>query len=186
MEYWKDIPGYVGIYQASYDGRIRSAPGKTTSNARYAERKWQTRVLKPKILTKGKRKDLRVSLWKNGEESTQLVARLVALTWCEGYAPGLTVNHIDGNPLNNSADNLEWVTLSENIRKGFETGLYDSFSKNVILVSDSGIAVSYRSLSQASTAIGRGKGYVSNCICNGHDIRGTDGCIYSARLEVAQ
>ena len=183
MELWKDIPGFEGIYQASYDGQIRSKPGKVTSNARCSVRRWQTRVLKPKVTGKGNRKDMRVSLWKNGAESTHLVARLVALTWCAGYIPGFTVNHIDGNPLNNSADNLEWVSLSENIKKGFETGLYDSISKPVTILSENGAMYRCRSLSQASTAIGRNKSYVSNCMNRGAAIKGNDGNIYSVRLE---
>lgn len=47
-ELWKDIPGYEGLYQASNLGRIRSAPGKTTSSARYKVRVWKVRIIKAK------------------------------------------------------------------------------------------------------------------------------------------
>lgn len=45
------------------------------------------------------------------------VHRLVALAFKYNSAHHeLTVNHIDENPLNNVADNLEWMTIEENIR----------------------------------------------------------------------
>lgn len=53
-----------------------------------------------------------------------LVHRLVAAAYCVGYAPGLVVNHKDGNKLNNSASNLEWVTYAGNTAHAISTGLY--------------------------------------------------------------
>lgn len=52
-----------------------------------------------------------------------LVHRLVASAYCEGFAPGLTVNHKDGNKLNNRASNLEWITKADNLRHAHATGL---------------------------------------------------------------
>lgn len=50
--------------------------------------------------------------------------RLVATVWVDNPNDYATVNHIDGNKGNNSAENLEWCTLTENIQKGFDDGLY--------------------------------------------------------------
>jgi hypothetical protein len=52
------------------------------------------------------------------------VHREVAWAFVDGYKPGLIVNHIDGNKLNNTPDNLEWTTLKENVRHAFRTGLH--------------------------------------------------------------
>lgn len=125
MEEWKDIPGYEGLYQASTLGRIRTCEGKTTSNARFGKRVWKQRTLKPKrAVNKKGRIDLRVELWKDGEHKTFLVSRLVALTWCKGYKSGWTVNHKNGDQLDNRVENLEWLSHGDNIRHGFANGLY--------------------------------------------------------------
>ena len=34
----------------------------------------------------------------------------------------LTVDHIDGNKLNNSLDNLEYVTIQENVKRAWNNG----------------------------------------------------------------
>ena len=41
----------------------------------------------------------------------------------QDYQEGLVVNHIDGNKQNNFADNLEWVTQSDNIKHSYENSL---------------------------------------------------------------
>lgn len=55
-----------------------------------------------------------------------MLHRLVASTWLENADECDTVNHIDGDKGNNSVENLEWCSLSENIKKGFEDGLYEN------------------------------------------------------------
>lgn len=51
--------------------------------------------------------------------------RLVLATWTENPDLTLTVNHIDGDKGNNCVENLEWCSIAENSRKGFELGLFD-------------------------------------------------------------
>ena len=54
------------------------------------------------------------------------VHRVVAYTWI-GNPPEdkQEINHKDGNKLNNHASNLEWCSRVENIRHGFDSGLFD-------------------------------------------------------------
>ena len=131
MEEWKDIPGYEGLYQASTNGEIRTCAGKVTSNARYGRRVWKQRIIKQKLSSgKNGRRDYRVELWKDGKHMTFLVSRLVALTWCAGYQDGWTVNHKNGIPTDNRAENLEWLSHGDNIRHGFANGLYPQAKMN--------------------------------------------------------
>ena len=152
-ELWKPIPGFEGIYEASNLGQIRSAEGKTTQNALRGTVHWKQRILKQHYSKRKRsgREDARVTLWKNKEPHYFLTARLIALTWCDGYEDGMTVNHIDGNPMNNSASNLEWVTRADNIRHGFETGLYTTAKPCVALID--GEEVCFRSHTKAAEAL---------------------------------
>lgn len=164
QEQWKDIPGYEGLYQASNLGNIRSIEGKITSNARYATRQWRSRVLKPKKRqrTTGAY-DPRVDLWKDGQHKSLLISRLVGMTWCDGYKEELTINHIDGNTLNNTPENLEWITRAENIRKGYNAGLYDNARRKCALkdIEDNRTFV-FDSQYEASLFLCHGKKYINN------------------------
>ena len=159
MEIWKDIPEYEGIYQASNYGNIRTVEGKITYSKLHGKRVWKSRILKGRgdNPTTGKR----VNLWKDGTPKDYLVARLVATTFLGTPPKGFTVNHKDGNRLNNKIDNLEWLSLEDNIRHGFATGLYPQ--KKVTLESDDSTLI-FRSFAQASKFLGRNKGYISNCV----------------------
>lgn len=161
METWKDIPGYEGIYQASTSGNIRTVEGKITSNARCAKRRWKSRVLKGRgdYYATGRK----VSLWKDGRCKDCLVARLVAITFLGAPPDGFTVNHIDGNRMNNAVENLEWLSLADNIRHGFNTGLYHS--QKTVALERMGVTITFRSMAQADSFLNRSKGYTSGQLC---------------------
>lgn len=101
-EVWKPIPNYEGFYEVSNMGKVRSV-------YRYK------RVLKPMISNTGYE---RVDLFKNKHREQFSVHRLVAMAFIDNPNAKPFVNHKDENKLNNSADNLEWVTHVENCRYG--------------------------------------------------------------------
>lgn len=182
MEHWRVIPGFEGLYEASNMGRVRSQEGKVTSNARYAVRVWKERIIKPKISVKRSRKDARVELWKDGSHKTYLVSRLVAITWHGIPSDGMTVNHINGDPMDNRAENLEWVSMAENIKHGFKTGLYSSIQKSVVL-SCSGSRMEFPSMADADRYLNRFVGYTSQRATRGYtEVMSKNGICY--RLSV--
>jgi len=110
IEVWKDIPGYEGAYQVSNFGRIRSLDRTIEQLSRYGtiiKRKLKGRLLK---LSKCSNGYLQVSL---GAGNLYRVHQLVAQVFVEGDTT-LQVNHKNGNKKDNYADNLEWITCSDN------------------------------------------------------------------------
>lgn len=162
MEKWLDIPEYNG-YQVSDKGRIRTK-NKQTHTTKHGIRKWQDRILKQKKSTnKYGRQDYRVDLWKNGEHKTFLVARLVAFTFLNEDIKNtqLTVNHKDKNSLNNNLENLELITLKENIQHEFRLGI-SSQIKVKVENKLTGAIIYPSSLAEGSKMIGKNPGYLSS------------------------
>ncbi len=58
-----------------------------------------------------------------GKSRTRHVHRLVAQAFVPNPSLHPVVNHVDGNKLNNRAENLCWVTRSENQRHAIQLGL---------------------------------------------------------------
>lgn len=172
-EEWKDIPGYEGIYEASTSGEIRTAFGKTTWSSRYNRpRVWRQRILKQKITQHKNRSryDARVGLYKDGKVKTHLVSHLIAETFL-GDGNGMTVNHKDGNPLNNDVTNLEWVTGLENTQHANRTGLLSVFKHSVCIRNiDAKEVHGFESLASASLFLGKAKGYMSQVIRRGSSL----------------
>ena len=79
----------------------------------------------------------------NGKHRNVMAARIVAHTFCEGYSDTRnTVDYIDGNVANNRADNLEWVSQSENNSRKYKTysengGMYSRNGKFKYILLDS-------------------------------------------------
>ena len=109
-EIWKDIPGHNG-YQASNKGRVRSLV-RTIEYVRCGKKLKRTyhqeRILK-QSMAKG---------YKQCGLGT--VHRMVALAWIPNEDPETktVVNHKDENKLNNTPENLEWLTPIENMEYG--------------------------------------------------------------------
>lgn len=84
-----------------------------------------TRLLeKPRQMKLGLCRDYKIcTLRHDGKVKTFRVNRLVALAFLENIQNKEHVNHIDGNKKNNTIENLEWVTLKENIDHAFKNKL---------------------------------------------------------------
>lgn len=66
---------------------------------------------------------LEVSIKHNGKRVKALVHRLVGVAFVPGYKDNLSINHINGIKTDNCPENLEWVTLAENTKHQWRTGL---------------------------------------------------------------
>lgn len=116
-EIWKDVVGYEGLFQVSNLGRVRSYDRKVRCHNGY-------RTIKGRIYTNCfDRHYYHVVLRGKKDNDVQLVHRLVAVAFIPNPDNKATVNHIDGNKLNNNVDNLEWATYSENSKHAFRIGL---------------------------------------------------------------
>jgi len=122
-EIWKDVIGYEGYYKVSNCGNVRS----------------NYKILKQQLAFKNY---LKVDLKMNNVRKTITVHRLVAINFIPNPENKLTVNHIDGNKLNNNVQNLEWATYGENnkhavdnnLRKSPWTGKLGKFNPNSKIV----------------------------------------------------
>lgn len=113
MEEWRDIPEYEGIYQISNLGRIK----RKNKILKF----WNKQGKKKHYNPKNDYQKTRLS--KNGKIKTYTVHRLVAKTFIPNPENKPQVNHIDGNPLNNCVENLEWCTDKENKIHAIENNL---------------------------------------------------------------
>jgi hypothetical protein len=90
------------------------------SNTGYVRNIVTNRILSPARTRQGY---VRFTLWDKGKSRSVAVHRLIAETFLDNKENKPIVNHIDGNPSNNRLENLEWTTISENVRHAYETKL---------------------------------------------------------------
>lgn len=115
-EDWRDIPGYVALYQVSNLGRVRSLHRtvELVRLGRRCTRRIEGGILQPASMSSG---HLSVSLSRDGKQRTHQVHALVLEAFV-GPRPGTHIDwqgcHADGNPANNNLTNLRWDTRSAN------------------------------------------------------------------------
>ena len=154
MEIWKDIIDYEGYYQISNLGQVKN-------------------INTGKILT-GDTNNIgyrRVTLY-TPIKKRFFVHRLVAIHFCPGMEEGLVVNHKDGNKLNNNADNLEWVTHSQNDKHAFQLNLRQAklcTFKHKVLAFDKEtkeFIKEYQNVQECADDLNVARSNIYNC-CNG-------------------
>jgi len=129
IEEWKPIIGYEQFYEVSNLGRVRSLPRLVKNKHSFRMTKFA--ILKPGIGNSGY---YFVNLSVNGISKCKDVHRALALEFFGHHNKHLTVNHKDGNKLNNHIDNLEFISQYENNRHKIDVlgkrGGYDVSGKN--------------------------------------------------------
>lgn len=115
QEKWQPIPGYVGIYEASTLGRIRSVD-RAVHNPQKGSRLQKGIVRKHHTMANGYHI---IGLCRDGKHTTRTVHSLIALTFL-GEPNGLDVDHINRDKTDNRLANLRYATRADNIRN---TGL---------------------------------------------------------------
>lgn len=108
-EEWRPVVGYDGFYEVSSFGRVRRVDGFDTLG----------HLVKGRVLAPVKHDNgyLFVSLSK-GTTRNRAIHRIVAEAFLEKSAGKTEINHINEVKTDNRAENLEWVTKSENHRSG--------------------------------------------------------------------
>lgn len=101
IEIWKDIKDFEGLYQVSNLGRIKSLKFR------------KERILKPQ---KHKNGYLYINLYKGNKIKHYSIHRLVAEAFVYNPDPinNIEVDHLNTNPSDNRAENLEWVDHIKN------------------------------------------------------------------------
>ena len=104
-------------------------------------------------LRKGRSGYFDVLLKYKGQEKRFYVHKLVATAFVEGWREGLEVNHKNGVKTDNRAENLEWVTASENHQHAHDVLLLDV--KPVALLDERGhLQYVFNSASACSKTMG--------------------------------
>lgn len=174
LEEWADIDGYVGLYQVSNLGRVKSLP-RYVNRGNAGSIWYNGHILKP---NKNRNGEVYYSLSKNGDMKSFTVHRLVAKAFIPNPYGLPQINHIDGDRENNMVSNLEWCTASYNSLHKYRVLGHRSnggVARKKIVLDDGTV---YASMAEAARGLGVCVSSVRNCIrkgqkytCCGHHMK---------------
>ena len=173
QEIWKDIEGYEGFYQVSNLGRVRSLDHIAHSKNGVPQYR-HGKILKQSTVRSGYK---RVHISKDGNAEYRAVHRLVAFAFCEKPEGMDIVNHLDNDPSNNRADNLEWTDCKGNMQHATRQGRMGWQPENlkkaqearkipVITIAPDGTRTWFPSQADAAKALHVTRSHIGS-ICNG-------------------
>lgn len=118
-EQWKPVNGYESFYEVSTHGRVKSVR-RRVPRSNGGETTVREKIFNGYVANTGYRV---VNLSRNNSINQCCIHRLVAEHFIPNPENKKTVNHKDGNKLNNHVGNLEWCTYLENNVHAHDTGL---------------------------------------------------------------
>ena len=119
---WAPLPGYVGYYEITNTGEIRSVDRIVTCN-NGRKLPYKSKIISQHIDKCGyKQVRLCNESGRDGRKSFN-VHRLVAITFIKNPDDLPCVNHKNGIKYDNKIENLEWCTHSHNIKHAYDSGL---------------------------------------------------------------
>lgn len=110
-EEWRSVSGYEGLYEISNCGRIKSLERKVQNTPKSFMTK-KEHILVPYTNGLGYKM---IVLRKDGNAKKFFLHRLVAMSFIPNEEGKKEIDHKDGNPSNNNAENLQWATRKENM-----------------------------------------------------------------------